>query len=65
MKDLGVAKKTLCMRITKDKKNHKLKLSWGEYINKVLDTFRMHHEKIITTHLAIHFKLNKDMCPKT
>jgi hypothetical protein len=41
IKDLGVAKKILGMRITRDKKNHKLKLSQGEYIEKVLERFRM------------------------
>ena len=36
MKDLGAAKKILGMRITRDRKNHKLTLSQGEYIAKVL-----------------------------
>jgi hypothetical protein len=41
MKDLGAANKILGMRITRDKKNHKLTLSQGEYIEKVLERFRM------------------------
>jgi hypothetical protein len=41
MKDLGAAKKIFGMRITRDKKNHKLTLSQGEYIVKVLERFRM------------------------
>jgi hypothetical protein len=41
MKDLGVAKKILGMRITRDGKNCKLTLSRGEYIEKVLERFRM------------------------
>ena len=41
MKDFGVAKKILGMRITRDRKNHKLTLSQGEYIEKVLERFRM------------------------
>jgi hypothetical protein len=65
MKDLGVAKKILGMRITRDRKNHKLTLSQGEYIEKVLERFRMHNAKPISTPLAIHFKLTKEMCPKT
>ena len=36
MKDLGVAKQILGMRITREMKNHKLMLSQGEYIDKVL-----------------------------
>jgi hypothetical protein len=41
MKDLGAAKKILGMRITRDRKNHKLTLSQGEYTEKVLERFRM------------------------
>jgi hypothetical protein len=41
MKDLGAANKILGMRITRDKKNKKLTLSRGEYIEKVLERFRM------------------------
>ena len=63
MKDLGVAKQILGMRITRDMKNHKLKLSQGEYIEKVLQRFRMQNEKPISTPLASHLKLGKDMCP--
>jgi hypothetical protein len=40
-------------------------LSQGEYIEKVLERFRMHNVKPINTHLASHFKLTKEMCPKT
>ena len=36
MKDLGVSKQILGMRITRDRKNHKLTLSQGEYTEKVL-----------------------------
>ena len=45
MKDLGVPKKILGMRITRNKKNRKLTLSQGEYIEKVLQRFRMKNEK--------------------
>jgi hypothetical protein len=65
MKDFGVAKKILGMRITKDRKNCKLTLSQGEYIEKVLERFRMKNEKLVSTPMAIHFKLTKEMCPKT
>jgi hypothetical protein len=46
MKDLGATKKILNTRITIEKKNHKLILSQGEYIEKVLERFRMHNEKL-------------------
>jgi hypothetical protein len=65
MKDLGAAKKILGMRITRDRKNRKLTLSQGEYIKKVLERFRMQNAKPVSTPLASHFKLTKEMCPKT
>jgi hypothetical protein len=65
MKDLGVAKKILGMRITRDRKNRKLTLSQGEYTEKVLERFRLQNAKPVSTPLANHFKLTKEMCPKT
>jgi hypothetical protein len=65
MKDLGAAKKILGMRIIRDKKNRRLTLSQGEYIENVLERFRMQNEKLISTHLANHFKLTKEMSPNT
>jgi hypothetical protein len=65
MKDLGATKKILGMRITRDRKNHKLTLSQGEYTEKMLERFRMQNAKPISTPLASHFKLTKEMCPKT
>jgi hypothetical protein len=65
MKDLGASKKILGMRITRDRKNHKLTLSQGEYIEKVLERFRMKNAKPVSTRLASYFKLTKEMCPKT
>ena len=65
MKDLGAAKKILGMRITRDRKNRKLTLSQGEYTEKVLERFRMQNAKPVSKPLAIHFKLTKEMCPKT
>jgi len=41
MKDLGVAKQILGMRITRDRKNCKLTFSQNEYIEKVLKKFNM------------------------
>ena len=65
MKDLGLTKQILGMRITREKKIHILTLSHSEYIKNVLERFRMKNEKPISTPLASHFKLSKDMCPKT
>ena len=65
MKDLGDAKQILGMRITRDRKNRILKLSQGEYIENLLERFKMKYAKLVSTPLAIHFKLSKDMFPKT
>ena len=65
MKDLGATKQILGMRITRDRKNRKLTLAQGEYIKKVLGRFRMQNAKPVSAPLACHFKLSKDMCPKT
>jgi len=65
MKDLGAAKQILGMRITRDRKNHKLTLSQSEYIEKVLKRFNMQNEKPVSITLASHFKLSKEEGPKT
>ena len=65
MKDLGVAKKIPSMRIKRDMENQKLTLSQGEYIEKVLERFGMQNAKLVSTPLESHFKLTKEMCPKT
>ena len=36
-----------------------------EYIQKVLKRFNMHNAKPVSTHFSSHFKLSKEMCPKT
>jgi hypothetical protein len=65
MKDLGATKKILGMGITRAMKNRKLTLSRCEYIEKVLERFRMQNEKPVSKPLANHFKLTKEMCPRT
>ena len=65
MKDLGAAKQILGMRITRDRKNRKLTLSKNQYIQKVLKRFNMQNEKPVSTPFSSHFKLSKQMCPKT
>ena len=65
MKDLGAPKQILVMRITRDKKNCKLTLSQNEYIQNVLKIFNMQNAKPISTHFSSHFKLSKEMCPRT
>jgi hypothetical protein len=65
MNNFGAAKKILGMTITRDRKNHKLTLFEGEYIEKVLERFRMKNPKPVSTPLVSHFKLTKEMCSKT
>jgi hypothetical protein len=57
MKDLGSSKKILGMRITRDRKNRKLTLSQGEYIETVLERFRMENENQLV-HLWQPFQIN-------
>ena len=65
MKDLGSAKQILGMRITRDRKNRKLTLSKSEYIEKVLKRFNMQNAKPVSIPLPSHFKLSKEVRPKT
>jgi len=65
MKDLGAAKQILGMRITRDRKNHKLTISQSEYVQKVLKGFNMQNAKPVSIPLDSHFKISKEMCPKT
>ena len=64
MKDLGVAKQILGMRIIRDKANGTLKLSQSEYVKKVLSKFNMNEAKPMSTPLGSHFKLNQEQTPK-
>jgi hypothetical protein len=59
MRDLGDGKKILGMRIRSDRKNYNLTLSQGEYIEKVLERFKMQNAKSVSTPLARHLKLTK------
>ena len=65
MKDLGVAKQILGMKISRDRKNRTLMLSQADYIEKVLQRFSMENAKSINKPLPCHLKLTKEMCPKT
>ncbi|XP_031499205.1 TMV resistance protein N-like [Nymphaea colorata] len=65
MTDLGAAKQILGMRISRDSKTGTLNLSQQNYIEKILCRFKMQDAKPVSTPLAIHFKLSKDLSPKT
>ena len=65
MKDLGVAKQILDMRIIKNKANGTLKFSQLEYVKKVPSRFNMNEAKLMSTPLGSHFKLSKEQSPKT
>ncbi|PHT85374.1 hypothetical protein T459_07480 [Capsicum annuum] len=65
MKDLGLAKQILGMQIFCDKKAKKLWLSQEKYIQKVLRRFNMDKAKVVSTPLAMHFKLSTKQCPSS
>lgn len=58
MKDLGLAKQILGMRIIHDRKAKKLWLSREKYVKKVFERFNMSKIKIMSYSLANHFKLS-------
>lgn len=64
IKDMCSARQILDMRITRDRKNHKLTLSRREDIEKVLEKFNMQNAKLVSTRLASHFKLSKICIPR-
>ena len=63
MKDLGVAKQIVGMRIMRN--SGMLRLSQEEYVKKVLSGFSMSEAKPVSTPLAAHFKLSKEQSPTT
>uniref|UniRef100_A0A3Q7EB76 Reverse transcriptase Ty1/copia-type domain-containing protein n=1 Tax=Solanum lycopersicum TaxID=4081 RepID=A0A3Q7EB76_SOLLC len=65
MKDLGPARQILDMQIVRDRKDKKLVLSQEKYIQKVLRRFSMDKAKVVSTPLAMHFKLSMKQCPSS
>ncbi|PHT54304.1 hypothetical protein CQW23_08766 [Capsicum baccatum] len=65
MKDLGAAKQIFGMRISWDRSVGTLNLSQEQYVENVLDRFRVNDAKPRTTPLANHIKLSKKHSPKT
>ncbi|GLU05736.1 hypothetical protein SLE2022_228170 [Rubroshorea leprosula] len=63
MKDLGPTKQILGMMINRDRAFRKLWLSQEKYIARVLQRFAMDKAKVVSTLLAMHFKLGKNQCP--
>uniref|UniRef100_A0A3Q7IIS4 Reverse transcriptase Ty1/copia-type domain-containing protein n=1 Tax=Solanum lycopersicum TaxID=4081 RepID=A0A3Q7IIS4_SOLLC len=65
MKDLGPAQQILGMNIVRERIKRKLWLSQEKYIERVLERFNMKSAKPVSTPLASHLKLSKQMCPTT
>ena len=63
MKDLGLAKHILGMKISCDRKSEKLWLSQEAYVERVLERFNMSKAKSICSSLTGHFKLSSEYCP--
>lgn len=57
MKDLGAAKKILGIEIVRDRVKGTLKLSQEDYLNKVLETYKMEQSKQVVTPLGAHLKM--------
>jgi hypothetical protein len=65
MKYFGDAKKILGMEIVRDRNKGHLYQHQTRYIEKVLKRFSMDSAKKVSTPLAFHFRLSKDLCPRT
>jgi ATP-binding cassette subfamily B (MDR/TAP) protein 1 len=65
MKDLGLAKQILGMKISCDRSKKLLWLSQERYIEKVLERFNMQGAKSVASPLAGHQKLSKEQCPSS
>ncbi|RDX89639.1 hypothetical protein CR513_28615, partial [Mucuna pruriens] len=58
MKDMGVAKQILGIRIIRDRQAKKLWLSQEHYVKRVLHRFHMKNAKAVNTSLTTHFKMS-------
>ena len=65
MKDLGLAKRILGMDIIRNRKEGELFLSQGSYLKKVVERFRMHESKPVSTPLGSFTKLSSTQAPET
>ena len=65
MKNLGAAKKILIVEIKRDRKNGRLYLSLGKYIEKVPEKFNMVNAKTLSPLLASHFNLSTKQSTST
>ena len=62
MKDLGEVKKVISMKIERDRKGGKVRLTHKGYLKKVLQKFNINsNTKSVSTPLAFHFKLKAIM----
>ena len=62
---MTLAHQILGMQIFHDRKSKKLWLSQEKYVEWVLESFNIKNAKAVSTPLADHFKLNKQICPST
>ena len=65
MKDLGLVKRIIGIRIERDRASKKLYMSQEQYIEKVLARFNMSKAKVVSSPLASHFKLSSRHSPST
>lgn len=65
IKDLGLTKQILGIRIHRDRAAKKFCISQEHYIEKVLERFNMSNAKVVSTLLATHFKLSTKQSPSS
>nr|GEZ11521.1 hypothetical protein [Tanacetum cinerariifolium] len=65
MKELGLAKKILGMKIVRDRGSRILKVSQSGYVQKILNDYRVDNGKSVSVPLGAHFKVSLKGCPSS
>ena len=65
MKDLGSASRILGMDIVRDRSKKEIWLNQSDYVDRVIEKFKMEEIKGVGTPLALHFRLSKQQTPES
>ncbi|GJX13086.1 retrotransposon protein, putative, ty1-copia subclass [Tanacetum coccineum] len=65
MKELGLARKILSMKIVRDRGSRTLKVFQSGYVQKILNNHRMDNGKSISVPFGAHFKVSLKDCPSS
>nr|GEV47133.1 retrotransposon protein, putative, Ty1-copia subclass [Tanacetum cinerariifolium] len=65
MKELGLARKILGMKIVRDRGSRILKVSQSGYVQKILNNYRVDNGKSVSVQLGAYFKVSLKDCPSS